>query len=66
MKFFNKALIPDVKEIKQKIWFMTDGVIEIINSAKTEVEFIDGLKGLDEKMMYWKLYLNIRKKVAII
>ena len=63
-KFFDKKLIPDAKEIKLKIWFMCKESLESINEMKREIEFIDGLRGLDLKIMYWKLYLKTREVYA--
>lgn len=60
VKFFNTALIPDVQEIKLKIWNITDQNLELINKAKSEVEFVAGLTGINAKMMYWRLYLRLR------
>lgn len=62
VKFFNKSLIPDVKEIKLKIWGITTE-LNAIDYCKGLIGFIDGLKGLDEKMIYWRLYLCVRKEV---
>lgn len=59
VKFFNKALIPDVKEIKLSIWGIKKDV-ETIEQAKKECGFVDGLTGLDEKIQYWRLYLYMR------
>lgn len=58
VKFFNVKLIPDIKDIRLKIWAISNQNIEI---CKKEVDFIDNLKELDGKMMYWKLYLQVRK-----
>ena len=60
IKFFNKSSIPDSKDIKQKIWHIADGNIEVINKAKKQVEFLENLTGLNQKLMYWKLYLYLR------
>jgi hypothetical protein len=45
VKFFDKNKIPDIKEIKLKIWHLT-------NQDLTVISFLNG------KMMYWKLYLT--------
>lgn len=62
IKFFDKKLIPDVQEIKLKIWAITGGDLERINEAKKKIEFVDNLTGLYQKIMYWRLYLHIRKQ----
>lgn len=60
VKFFDKNLIPDVRAIKEKIWILIDKDLEGISQCKNECEFIEGQKGIYEKMQYWKLYLYIR------
>lgn len=61
VKFFNKSLIPDIPEIKMKIWAICDNIDEI-NDAKSEIDFVDKLTGLYGKIMYWKLYLEMRRR----
>lgn len=65
IKFIKPLSIPSVREIKERIWFMTDGNKTAIDNAKTEVEFIENCTGPCEKLMYWKLYLNLRGKFAL-
>ena len=55
-KFYDKARIPDVREIKIKIFGVVNQDLEKINSLKLEVSFVEGLKGLDAKLQYYKLY----------
>jgi hypothetical protein len=64
IKFFDKSKIPDVKEIKLTIWSITNN-IEKISQAKNDCNFVNDLKGLDLKIMYWRLYLQIRKGAGI-
>jgi len=64
VKFFDKSKIPDSKEIKLKIWSITQD-IDRISEAKKQCSFIENLKGLDLKVMYWRLYLQIRKDAGI-
>ena len=59
IKFFDKASIPDAKDIRLKIWSISNQDIQLINKCKINVDFIEGLKGVDGKMMYWKLYLKV-------
>lgn len=65
VKFFDKALIPDVRDIRAKIWVVAVGNKDLIEQAKYACEFIPGLSGVNGKMMYWKLYLEVRKKVFL-
>lgn len=65
VKFYPASKIPDVKEIKQKIFFMMDGDIAMIEAAKTTCEFIPNQSGIDNKIQYWKLYLHLRKDHAL-
>lgn len=58
-KFYDKASIPDVREIKIKIWGRVNGDISLIESAKKEMNFVENLKGLDAKLEYYKLYKKI-------
>ena len=60
VKFISQALIPDVREIKLKIWSISQDV-ELIDFYKGVSGFADGLSGVDEKITYWRLYLEIRK-----
>jgi hypothetical protein len=63
VKFFDKAKIPDIKDLRLKIWHISDQNIDLINKCKKDMEFVEGMKGLDGKMMYWKLYLHIRHSI---
>lgn len=63
VKFFDKAMIPDIKQIRLKIWFISGQNVELINKCKQEVEFIENLTGLGGKMMYWQLYLKVRESI---
>lgn len=65
IRFIPALSIPSVREIKEKIWFMTDANIDAIQKAKIDIEFIDGCTGTYEKVMYFKLYLNLRSKLAL-
>lgn len=65
IKFFDKSLVPDVTEIKQKIFYMMDGDLNLIEKGKIDCEFIPNLTGLTNKLMYWKLYLQLRKDHAL-
>jgi hypothetical protein len=60
VKFFDKAKVPDVREIKLKIWAITRQDLELIEQAKKAVDFTP-CKGLYEKMMYWRVYLKVRE-----
>lgn len=64
VKFFNKSQIPDVREIKLKIWSITQD-IDRISAAKQVSGFVDNLTGLDNKIVYWRLYLAVRKEAAL-
>lgn len=59
IKFFDKGLVPTHIAIKQKIWYIVEADVKIIDAAKKEVEFIE-LTGMQQRLMYWKLYLYIR------
>src|SRR5690242_12057509 len=61
VKFFDKGLVPTVIAIKEKIWYIVEADINVIENAKIEVEFLNDLKGLPRQIMYWKLYLHVRK-----
>ena len=65
VKFFDKAKIPDSRETKLAIWAITQD-LTIISEAKETIGFIDNLKGLDLKIIYWRLYLEMRRKAALI
>lgn len=61
VKFFSKALLPELKAIRNKIWAIANEDKETIAKAKKEVGFIDGLTGLEQKVMHWKLYMRLRE-----
>lgn len=63
VKFFDKAKIPDINEIKLRIWYITKQDTGLIAECKKDVMFIENLSGLDGKMMYWKLYLKTRERI---
>lgn len=64
VKFFSKNCIPDVMEIKFKIWYIVKDTAKI-ELIKARIGFQDDLSGLDEKMMYWRLYLSVRKGMEV-
>lgn len=64
VKFFNKSKIPDHQEIRLKIWSITQD-LDTINKAKSNIGFVENLKGLHLKIMYWRLYLELRKGVEV-
>lgn len=50
--------LPDAKEIKLKIFAICLSDLHLIQQAKKEMGFIDGLTGVSAKMMYWNyIYL---------
>lgn len=61
VKFFDKSLIPDAKEVKLKIWSITQDTF-LISQAKDYIGFIEGQTGLDLKIGYWRLYLEVRRR----
>lgn len=61
-KFINTTSMPDTREIKIRIFDIVDKDINKITDAKNEIGFVDGLKKIDEKIQYWKLYLYLRNK----
>lgn len=58
-KFYNVNLIPDVREIKVKIWGLVNSDLSVIESAKSEVGFVKDLTGIYAKLQYYKLYKHI-------
>ena len=63
VKFFQQRNIPDVTEIKLRIWAITNDESHI-NACKSEVGFpasLDGLPPVQKKMLYWRLYLVVRE-----
>lgn len=65
VKFFDKASVPTIYDIKTKIWYIVEADISIVYAAKKEVEFIEGLNKLPGQLMYWKLYLEIRRLCSL-
>lgn len=62
-KFYDKALIPDVREIKILIWGIAKSDINLIGEIKKDIQFVEGLNGLDAKLQYYKLYKAIKTKL---
>jgi len=60
VKFVSKSILPDVKEIKLKIWALSED-LDVIEIYKGKIGFVENLNGTDEKIMYWRLYLKIRE-----
>ena len=60
VKFFDKAKIPDPSETKLKIWAITPD-LSAIADAKSKMGFIENLTGLNNKIIYWRLYLKVRE-----
>lgn len=64
VKFFSKYAIPDVKEIKLKIWGITRDISKI-DEIKSNLGFpndTEYVSNIDSKMMYWRLYLTLRQE----
>jgi hypothetical protein len=59
-KFIDKSTIPDVKEIKVKIWGIVNGSVDSINFSKKEIEFVENLTGLYQKLEYYRLFRAIQ------
>lgn len=59
VKFVSKSIIPDATEIRLKIWSITQDV-PLIEAAKEQCGFVEGLSGLQNRIMYWRLYLSVR------
>lgn len=64
VKFFDKTLIPDVKDIRLKIWFVCEQDATVITNLKQQCEFVESLQGLQAKLQWWKLYLAARRLAA--
>lgn len=63
VKFYAMSAIPDVTEIKLKIWSITRNV-GIINSCKKYSSFVPNLSGIEKKITYWRLYLKVREEMS--
>lgn len=61
VKFVSKGIIPDTKEIKLKVWAISTD-LEKIDLCKGLIGFVPNLVGVDEKLMYWRLYLKMREE----
>lgn len=60
-KFYDKALIPDVREIKIKIFGLVNGNLSVIEQLKQQIGFVPNLTKLDAKLEYYKLYKATKK-----
>ncbi|WP_285011284.1 hypothetical protein [Pedobacter faecalis] len=61
VKFYGKGQMPDVREVKIRIWAITQDTARI-ESAKKEVGFVSDPVGPEAKMLYWRLYLKLREQ----
>lgn len=64
VKFFSKSAVPDITEVRFKIWSLTQDT-SFIDAAKEASGFVDGGTGLEGKILYWRLYLKIREMVEL-
>lgn len=64
VKFFPASRIPDYRDIKLRIWAITQDP-PLINKAKQECAFVENAKGTDLKLVYWRLYLQLRKEFGL-
>lgn len=62
-KFIDKSLIPDVKDIKVKIWGIAEAQLNIIEAFKKEISFVEGLNGLYAKLEYYRLFLALKNNI---
>lgn len=62
IKFFDKSLMPSVVDIRLKIWFISNQNKELIEQCKIDTEYVSGMKGLAEKYVWWKVYLQVLKQ----
>lgn len=62
-KFYDKALIPDVREIKIQIWGLVKADLSIIERVKSEINFVENLTGLDAKLQYYKLFKAVKNTI---
>lgn len=60
VKFVSKSVVPDATEIRFKIWSLTKDV-SLIDAAKEASGYVDNLKGLEKRMMSWRLYLKVKE-----
>lgn len=63
VKFFPIGSIPDVREIRLKIWHAAAEDLELITRAKHEAEFTERRETLAAKMQWWRVWLKVREKV---
>jgi len=61
VKFIPKSQVPDATEPKLRIWASTDQDEQKIAQGKSRCGFIENLTGIERNMMYWRLYLAIRR-----
>lgn len=64
-RLFDRRQLPGLKRIKEACWITSNSDLLLIEDAKEEIKFLEHLKGTNEKMMYWKLYLKLRDYAAI-
>lgn len=73
VKFFDKSVLPDISDIRMKIWIVSGKNANLINSAKESVsfhEYSDTVKYSNtwtklvlQKLQWWKVYLKVRSLV---
>lgn len=63
VKFASQDIIPDIKEIRLKIWQIAKGNTEIIEQAKTKTGYIAIDDKLLHKIQWWRVYLLVRALV---
>lgn len=58
IKFYDKGLIPDLREIKLRILYLANGDLSEIENAKLQIGFMVDNHPLWIKLQYWKLLLH--------
>ncbi len=63
LRHYKQEKFPSAKTIKLRIWEIANKDVDLIQHIKDEIEF-EELDGINEQVMYWNLYLQIREVLA--
>jgi hypothetical protein len=63
VKFAGHAIIPDIAEIRLRIWQISKGNVEIIEAAKVATGYVQIEDKLLHKIQWWRVYLRVRATV---
>ena len=64
IRFVDKSILPDPKELKMKIMVLAKSDINLIQEEKNKLAiFYNGISGMDAKIAYYRLFVAVSKRM---